>query len=60
MGPYLVKTAPDNPEGIDASVFSGIKAGLRKADRPAALMEFLKKFYSVGGPDGKLVSEARH
>src|SRR5580700_650619 len=55
LGPYLVK-APDNPEGIDASVFSGIKAGL-KADRPAAIMEFLKNFYSVGGPDGKLVSE---
>jgi non-heme chloroperoxidase len=55
LGPYLVK-APDNPEGIDASVFTGIKAGL-KADRPVALMEFLKNFYSVGGPDGKLVSE---
>jgi non-heme chloroperoxidase len=51
LGPYLVK-ALDNPEGIDASVFSGIKA-----DRPVALMEFLKNFYSVGGPDGKLVSE---
>jgi non-heme chloroperoxidase len=55
LGPYLVK-ASDNPEGIDASVFSGIKAGL-KADRPAAIMEFLKNFYSVGGPDGKLVSD---
>jgi non-heme chloroperoxidase len=55
LGPYPVKAA-DNPEGIDASVFSGIKAGLR-ADRPAALMEFLKNFYSVGGADGKLVSE---
>jgi pimeloyl-ACP methyl ester carboxylesterase len=55
LGPYLVKT-PDNPEGIDATVFSGIKAGI-KADRPATLMEFLKNFYSVGGADGKLVSE---
>jgi non-heme chloroperoxidase len=55
LGPYLVK-APDNPEGIDASVFSGIKAGL-EADRPAAIMEFLKNFYSVGGSDGKLVSD---
>jgi non-heme chloroperoxidase len=55
LGPYLVK-APDNPEGIDASVFAGIQAGLR-ADRPATLMEFLKNFYSVGGADGKLVSE---
>ena len=55
LGPYLVK-APNNPEGIDASVFSGIQAGI-KADRPVAVMEFLKNFYSVGGPDGKLVSE---
>jgi non-heme chloroperoxidase len=55
LGPYLVK-APDNLEGIDASVFSGIQAGL-KADRPATLMEFLMNFYSVGGADGKRVSE---
>ena len=55
LGPYLVK-APNNPEGIDASVFSGIQAGI-KADRPVAVMEFLKNFYSVGGPDGQLVSE---
>jgi non-heme chloroperoxidase len=55
LGPYLVK-APDNPEGIDASVFSGIKAGI-KADRPATLTEFLKNFYSVGGADGKRASD---
>src|ERR1700691_2113862 len=55
LGPYLVK-APDNPEGIDASVFSGIQAGI-KADRPVAMMGFLKNFYSVGGDDGKRVSE---
>ena len=55
LGPYLVK-APDNPEGVDPKVFDGIRAGL-KADRPATLIEFLKNFYSVGGPDGKLVSE---
>src|SRR6202008_4580617 len=48
--------ATDNPEGIDASVFSGIQARIT-ADRPVAMMEFLKNFYSVGGPDGKLVSE---
>lgn len=55
LGPYLVK-APDNPEGIDASVFSGIEAGI-KADRPVAMMNFLNDFYSVGGADGKRVSE---
>jgi non-heme chloroperoxidase len=55
LGPYLVK-ASDNPEGIDPKVFDGIRAGLR-ADRPVALMEFLKNFYSVGGVDGKRASE---
>jgi non-heme chloroperoxidase len=55
LGPYLVKT-PDNPEGVDPKVFDDIKSGLR-ADRPFALMEFLKNFYSVGGEDGKRVSE---
>src|SRR5260221_6319268 len=55
LGPYLVK-APDNPEGIDPKVFAETRAGI-KADRPAALMEFLKNFYSVGGADGKRVSE---
>src|SRR6476661_8600848 len=55
LGPYLVK-APDNPEGIDASVFSEIQVGI-KADRPAAMMEFLMNFYSVGGADEKLVSD---
>jgi pimeloyl-ACP methyl ester carboxylesterase len=54
IGPYLVKTA-DNPEGVDRKVFDDIKAAL-KADRPAALREFLKNFYSVGGEDGKRVS----
>ena len=55
IGPYLVK-APDNPEGVDRKVFDDTRAGL-KADRPATLMEFLKNFYSVGGEDGKRVSE---
>jgi non-heme chloroperoxidase len=55
LGPYLVN-APDNPEGVDASVFEGIRAGI-KADRPVAMMEFLNNFYSADGADGKLVSE---
>jgi non-heme chloroperoxidase len=55
LGPYLVK-APDNPQGIDASVFSQLQAGI-KADRPATMMQFLKNFYSVGGADGKRVSD---
>jgi non-heme chloroperoxidase len=55
LGPYLVKAA-DNPEGVDPKVFDGIRAGLT-ADRPATLMEFLNNFYSVGGADGKRVSD---
>ncbi len=55
LGPYLVK-ASDNPDGVDPKVFDGLRAGI-KADRPVTLMEFLKNFYSVGGADGKLVSE---
>jgi non-heme chloroperoxidase len=55
LGPYLVKGS-DNPEGVDAKVFDDTRAGI-KADRPVALMEFLKNFYSVGGADGKLFSE---
>jgi non-heme chloroperoxidase len=55
LGPHLVKES-NNPEGVDPQVFDGIRAGI-KADRPATLMEFLKNFYSVGGAEGKLVSE---
>jgi non-heme chloroperoxidase len=55
LGPYLVKTA-DNPEGVDKSVFEGLKAAI-KADRPATLMEFLRNFYNYDVTGGKLVSE---
>ena len=55
LGPYLVKTT-DNPEGVDRSVFEGIKAAI-KTDRPAFLMEFLRNFYNYDVTGGKLVSE---
>ena len=55
LGPYLVKAA-DNPEGVDATVFEGIKAAIR-ADRPAFLMEFLRNFYNYALTGGTLVSE---
>jgi non-heme chloroperoxidase len=55
LGPYLVKAA-DNPEGVDRSVFEGLKAAI-KADRPATLMEFLHNFYNYDVTGGKLVSE---
>ena len=55
LGPYLVKAA-DNPEGVDRSVFEGIKAAIR-ADRPTLLMNFLHNFYNYDVLGGKLVSE---
>ncbi len=55
LGPYLQK-APDNPEGVDASVFDGIRAAIR-ADRPAYLLEFLRQFYNYDVDGGRLVSE---
>jgi non-heme chloroperoxidase len=55
LGPYLVKTS-DNPEGVDRSVFEGIKSAI-VADRPAFLMEFLRNFYNYDVTGGKLVSE---
>jgi non-heme chloroperoxidase len=55
LGPYLVKAA-DNPDGVDGSVFEGIKAAI-KADRPALLMDFLRNFYNFDVTGGKLVSE---
>jgi len=55
LGPYLVK-AGDNPEGVDRSVFEGIKAAIR-ADRPAFLLDFLHNFYNYDVTGGKLVSE---
>jgi non-heme chloroperoxidase len=55
LGPYLVKAA-DNPEGVDPSVFEGIRKAIT-ADRPAFLMEFLHNFYNYDVTGGKLVSE---
>jgi non-heme chloroperoxidase len=55
LGPYLVKTS-DNPEGVDRTVFEGIKAAI-KSDRPAFLMDFLRNFYNFDVTGGKLVSE---
>ena len=44
--PYLLK-GPDNPNGADASVFEGIKAGIRK-DRADFFRSFFKDFFGVG------------
>ena len=53
--PFLLKTS-DNPDGVDAGVFEGIKKAI-VADRPAFLSKFLSDFYNVNVLGGKLVSE---
>jgi pimeloyl-ACP methyl ester carboxylesterase len=53
--PALLKGA-DNPEGVDLSVFDGLRAGI-KADRPAFLTQFLSNFYNLDVTLGKLISE---
>ena len=53
--PFLLKT-PDNPGGVDGSVFDGIKAGI-SADRLAFLTSFFANFYNLDVFGGKLVSD---
>jgi pimeloyl-ACP methyl ester carboxylesterase len=53
--PFLLKT-PDNPEGVDSSVFEGIKKAIA-ADRPAFLSKFLSDFYNVDIYGGKRISD---
>jgi non-heme chloroperoxidase len=53
--PFLLKTA-DNPEGVDGSVFEGIKKAVA-ADRYAFFTEFFKNFYNTDALLGKRISE---
>ena len=53
--PFLLKT-PDNPEGVDGSVFEGIKKAII-ADRYAFFTDFFKNFYNTDLLLGKRVSE---
>jgi len=53
--PFLLKT-PNNPTGVDGSVFEGIQQAIR-ADRPAFLSKFLADFYNVDELRGKRVSD---
>lgn len=53
--PFLLKTA-DNPQGVDGSVFEGIKAGI-SADRLAFLTGFFANFYNTDVLGGKQVSD---
>jgi non-heme chloroperoxidase len=53
--PFLLKT-DDNPEGVDASVFEGIKKAV-VADRYAFFTEFFKNFYNSDPLLGNRVSK---
>jgi non-heme chloroperoxidase len=53
--PFLLKTA-DNPEGVDGSVFEGIKKAVA-ADRYAFFSDFFKNFYNTDVFLGKRISE---
>ena len=53
--PFLLKT-PDNPEGVEGSVFDGIEKAVA-ADRYAFLTGFFKNFYNTDLLLGKRVSE---
>jgi len=53
--PFLLKT-PDNPEGVDGSVFEGIQKAVA-ADRYAFFTEFFKNFYNADLLLNKRVSE---
>ncbi len=53
--PYLLK-APDNPEGVDLSVFQGIEKAVA-ADRYAFFTDFFKNFYNTDILLGKRVGD---
>ena len=53
--PFLLKT-PDNPEGVDGTVFEAIEKAIA-ADRYAFFTEFFKNFYNTDLLLGKRVSE---
>ena len=53
--PFLLK-APDNPEGLDRSIFEGFNK-MVVADRPAFLKQFCLNFYNFDVLKGKLASE---
>ncbi|MGW2935482.1 alpha/beta fold hydrolase [Streptomyces sp. NPDC001156] len=53
--PFLLKT-DENPEGVDQSVFDGIKQAV-VADRPAYFRDFLDNFYNVDVVGGSRISE---
>ncbi|MGC5052517.1 alpha/beta fold hydrolase [Micromonospora sp. DT48] len=58
LAPYL-RQAPDNPEGVEASLFEGFKQAIQQ-DRFAYLTQFCEAFFNYSENKGKLVSEEAH
>src|SRR5712664_1628629 len=54
--PPFLQTTPDNPEGVDGSVFEGIQKAV-VADRYAFFTEFFNNFYNTDLLLGKRISE---
>src|SRR5579859_5777068 len=54
--PYLLKTS-DNPDGVDGTVFDGIRKAV-VADRYAFFTDFFKNFFNTDVHLGKRISEA--
>ncbi|QOC93756.1 alpha/beta fold hydrolase [Micromonospora craniellae] len=55
LAPYL-RQAPDNPEGVEASLFEGFKQAIVE-DRFAYLTQFCTNFFNYDENRGRLVSE---
>ncbi|MFI7076113.1 alpha/beta fold hydrolase [Micromonospora sp. NPDC049903] len=55
LAPYL-RQAPDNPEGVEGSLFEGFKKAIIE-DRFAYLTDFCNAFFNYDENRGKLVSE---
>ncbi|WP_030106511.1 alpha/beta fold hydrolase [Actinoalloteichus caeruleus] len=55
LPPFLLRT-PENPEGVDQSVFDGIREGAVR-DRYAHFAEFYQNFYNVDENRGHRVSD---
>jgi non-heme chloroperoxidase len=53
--PFLLKK-PDNSEGVEKSVFDGIKAAV-VTDRPAFISKFLSDFFNLDVLGGKRISD---
>jgi non-heme chloroperoxidase len=55
LAPFLLKT-DDNPEGIDQSIFNGVKESIAQ-DRPKYITQFFHDFYNLDQNLGTRVSQ---